>query len=133
MVRGFVQIPGIDFTNTHSPVAQDSAIKIVLCLSMYLEDWEVEMIDIEAAFLEAELDEEIYIEWPEGLEELGYFTEDEMEGQCLKLERAMYGCVQSPLMFFKTYAKHLEASGLVQSLADHCIWYINTTRKGLFC
>ena len=35
----------------------------------------------------------------------------------------MYGCVQSPLMFFKTYAKHLKAMGLVQSLADPCIWY----------
>lgn len=60
VVRRFVQIPGIYFTNTHSPVAQDSAIKIALCLPMYLEDWEVEMIDIVAAFLEFELDEEIY-------------------------------------------------------------------------
>eukprot|EP00980_Cylindrotheca_fusiformis_P029361 scaffold23450_cov211-Cylindrotheca_fusiformis.AAC.1 len=35
----------------------------------------------------------------------------------------MYGCVQSPLMFFKTYSKHLLAIGLTQSLADPCIWY----------
>lgn len=61
VVKGFVQIPGIVFTNTHSPVAQDSAIKIVLCISMFLDDWKVEMIDIEAAFLEAELDEDMYI------------------------------------------------------------------------
>ena len=81
------------------------------------------MIDIEAAFLEAELDEDIYIEWPQGAEEFGYFTAKETEGTYLKLERAMYGCVQSPLMFFKTYSKHLEAMGLTQSLADPCIWY----------
>ena len=123
VVKGFVQVPGIDFTNTHSPVAQDSSIRITLAIAMMQEDWIVEMIDVEAAFLEAELDEDIYIEWPEAVEEFGYVSSEEMEGKCLKLERAMYGCFQSPLMFFKTYAKHLKAMGLVQSLADPCIWY----------
>ena len=123
VVKGFVQIPGIDFTNTHSPVAQDSSIRTTLAIAMVEEGWEVEMIDIEAAFLEAELDEDIYIEWPEGVEEFGYFAPHQMEGRCLKLERAMYGCVQSPLMFFKTFSKHLQLLGLSQSLADPCIWY----------
>eukprot|EP00980_Cylindrotheca_fusiformis_P025459 scaffold13757_cov82-Cylindrotheca_fusiformis.AAC.1 len=123
VVKGFAQVPGIDFTNTHSPVAQDSSIKLVLAVALMKEQWEVEMIDIEAAFLEADLDEDIYIEWPEGVKEFGYFKEEEMKGRCLKLEKAMYGCVQSPLMFFKTYSKHLLAIGLTQSLADPCIWY----------
>lgn len=123
VVKGYVQIPGVDFTNTHSPVAQDSSIKVTLALAMAQKDWTVEMIDIEAAFLEADLDEDIYIEWPLGAKEFGYFTEVEMDQTCLKLEKAMYGCVQSPLMFFKTYSKHLETMGLTQSLADPCIWY----------
>jgi hypothetical protein len=122
VVKGYVQIPGIDFTHTHSPVAQDSSIKIVLGLAL-MKGWGVEMIDIEAAFLEADLDEDIYIEWPEGLAEFGYFTHEEMENKCLKLEKAMYGCVQSPLMFFRAYSKHLKAIGLSQSSADPCIWY----------
>jgi hypothetical protein len=122
VVKGYVQIPGIDFTHTHSPVAQDSSIKIVLGIAL-MKGWGVEMIDIEAAFLEADLDEDIYIEWPEGLEEFGYFTSEEMENECLKLEKAMYGCVQSPLMFFRAYSKHLKSIGLTQSLADPCIWY----------
>jgi hypothetical protein len=122
VVKGYVQIPGIDFTHTHSPVAQDSSIKIVLGIAL-MKGWGVEMIDIEAAFLEADLDEDIYIEWPEGLAEFGYFTNEEMENECLKLEKAMYGCVQSPLMFFRAYSKHLKAIGLSQSLADPCIWY----------
>ncbi len=29
--------------------------------------WDVEMIDIEAAFLNAELDEEMFVEWPDGV------------------------------------------------------------------
>ena len=123
VVKGFVQVPGVDFHHTHSPVAQDSSIKTTLAIALAMDNWVVEMIDIEAAFLEADLDEDIYIEWPEGLAEFGYFTKAEMKGKCLKLEKAMYGCVQSPLMFFKTYGKHLEAIGLTQSLSDPCIWY----------
>jgi hypothetical protein len=126
VVKGFVQIPGIDFTLTHSPVAQESSIKIVLALALMNENWSVEMIDIEAAFLEADMDEEIYIEWPEGVKEFGYFTQAEMNGRCLRLEKAMYGCVQSPLMFFKEMTKHLREIGLSQSLTDPCIWFLHS-------
>ena len=64
----------MDFTNTNSPVAQDSSIQITLAVAMFMENWAVEMVDIKAAFLEAKLDKDIYIEWPEGVEELGYFS-----------------------------------------------------------
>ena len=50
---------------------------------MVQDEWIVEMIDIEAAFLEAELDEDIYIEWPEGVEEFGFFSRDERDGRSL--------------------------------------------------
>ena len=81
------------------------------------------MVDIEAVFLEAKLDKDIYIEWPEGVEELGYFSQAETKGKCLKLEKAMYRCVQSPLMLFKRYSRHLDTIGLTKSLLDSCILY----------
>jgi hypothetical protein len=79
VVKRFVQLPGIDFTPTHSPVAKDGSIKIVLGVALMKEKWGVKMIDIEAGFLEAALDKDIYIEWPQGVAEFGYFTEDEMD------------------------------------------------------
>ncbi len=129
VVKGFAQIPGIDFTNTHSPVAQDSSIRMTLAISMVQDEWIVEMIDVEAAFLEAELDEDIYIKWPEGVEEFGFFSRDEIDDRCLKLERAtMY---ESPLMFYKTFAKHLKSMGLTQSLSDPpCLWYKHHDKLG---
>ena len=81
------------------------------------------MVDIEAAFLEASLDEDVYIEWPPGLEMFGYVSEKETKGTCLKLERAMYGAVQSPRAFWKECAKHLSKFGLEQSKADPCVWF----------
>jgi hypothetical protein len=38
----------------------------------------VECLDIEAAFLEGDIDKPIYIEFPEGMDELGFVTRDEM-------------------------------------------------------
>jgi hypothetical protein len=47
------QIPGINFNLTHSPVATDMLIQILLGLAVYHKEgaWETKMLDIEAAFL----------------------------------------------------------------------------------
>ena len=124
-VRGFVQVPGIDFTLTHSPVATDVSIKILLGITLFFEDkgWDAEMLDIEAAFLEATLDEDVYIDWPEGLVMFGFVDEEETRNTCLKLEKAMYGAVQSPLAFWKENASHLRRMGMIQAKTDPCVWY----------
>ena len=122
VVRGFVQIPGVDFTHTHSPIEGDVSIKLVLALALFM-GWMCEMIDIEAAFLEADLEEDVYIEWPEGLVKFGYISEEETKSTCIKLEKAMYGCVQSPRAFFKELAKKLTEMEMEQCKAEPCIWY----------
>ena len=65
VVQGFVQIPGIDFTHSHNPVAGDVSIRTVFALALF-KNWECHMVDIEAAFLEADIEEEMFICWPEG-------------------------------------------------------------------
>jgi hypothetical protein len=82
------------------------------------------MLDIEAAFLEATLDEDVYISWPEGLVMFGFVDEEETRNTCLKLEKAMYGAVQAPLAFWKENAKHLRRLGMLQSKTDPCVWYM---------
>jgi len=116
-------IPGVDFTQTFSPVATDVSIKVLLCIVLTKDGWVAHMVDVEAAFLEAGLDEDVYIEWPEGLVEFGYVNEEETEGTCLKLNKAMYGCVQSPRAFYKELSKQLVKMGLAQCQSDPCLWY----------
>jgi Reverse transcriptase (RNA-dependent DNA polymerase)/gag-polypeptide of LTR copia-type/Zinc knuckle len=125
VARGFVQVPGVDFNLTHSPVATDVSVKVVITITLYYEadGWEVEMLDIEAAFLEAQLDEDVHISWPEGLAMFGFVNREETEDTCLRLEKAMYGTVQAPLAFYKENAKHMIKIGMVQSKADPCVWY----------
>jgi hypothetical protein len=65
VTKGFSQIPGIDFEETFSPVARFETVRLLLALSA-LEDWEIEALDVKTAFLYGNLDEELYMEQPEG-------------------------------------------------------------------
>ncbi|GAX17144.1 hypothetical protein FisN_UnNu082, partial [Fistulifera solaris] len=123
--RGFVQIPGVDFNLSHSPVASDTSVRMVLLVVLYKrkDKWIAELIDVEAAFLEAGLDEEVYLEWPYGLVEFGYITEEEAREYVILLDRAMYGLVQSPRQYYLLYGSELEKLGLKQCAADPCVWY----------
>ena len=96
------------------------------------EEWTIEMIDIEAAFLNAELesDRPVYAEWPEGLVELGFITEEEKKEFCIKLTRAMYDGVDVPRLFMKTLCKYLtKEMKMTQSLVDPCLYYCKSRNK----
>ena len=66
VVKGYEQIPGVDYTEKFSPVAGDTTIRIMIALCLYYPDWILEAIDLETAFLNALMEEEVYIEIPEG-------------------------------------------------------------------
>jgi hypothetical protein len=61
VAKGFMQIPGLDYDETFSPVACFKSLQLLLALAA-LEDWEVHQLDVKLAFLNGVLDEEIYME-----------------------------------------------------------------------
>jgi hypothetical protein len=63
--------------------------------------YEIELIDIEAALLEGEMDKATYIEWPTGMLELGFITQQEYEECCILLLKSMYGNVVAALKSFR--------------------------------
>ena len=65
VAKGFIQVYGIDFEETFSPVARFETIRILLALAT-LEDWDIESLNVKTAYLYGELDEEIYMDQPEG-------------------------------------------------------------------
>ena len=79
------------------------------------------MIDIETAFLEAELKEEVWIEIPDGYE----FAFGEIDRYVMLLLTAMYGLVQAPRAFYEMFQKILTSAEvrMVQSKADPCLFY----------
>jgi transposase InsO family protein len=128
--RGFMQIPGVDYTESFSPVATDSSIRLMIGLYLYfnkhnkVKNWKLEMFDVEAAFLNAELDKPVFIEWPQGMEELGFINQEDKTKSCIQLTKAMYGNIDSPLRWMKTFTKFLTTElQLKQSKTDPCILY----------
>ena len=68
VAKGFTQRPGVDYTEIFAPVARKESINTVLSTAA-AEDLEAEDADVDTAFLYVEVDEEIYIDQPDGFED----------------------------------------------------------------
>ena len=123
VVKGNVQLQGVDFTDSFAPVVADTGLRIVFAITLHRKDFVLEIVDIEAAFLEADLDEEIYIGWPDGIADFHYENETTMTDNCIRLDKAIYGTVQAARQWFKKLRDCPLNMGLKQSLLDLCVFY----------
>ena len=120
VAKGFSQKFGIDYEETFAPVAKFTSIRIVLSLAAKY-DLIVHQMDVKTAFLNGELDEDIYMIQPEG------YVEDSNPNLVCKLNRSLYGLKQSPRMWNKTIDEFMLKLGLKKCESDHCIY---TKRDG---
>lgn len=88
VAKGFTQTAGIDYAETFAPVARLDSLRLLLSLAATF-DWEVHQIDIKSAYLNGNLDEEIYMEQPKGFEVPG------QEEKVCRLRKAIYGLKQA--------------------------------------
>ena len=65
VAKGFTQVPVKDFGETYVPVTCLELIRTVLHI-VTSNDWEIDHLDVKTALLHGELDEEIYMEQPDG-------------------------------------------------------------------
>eukprot|EP00253_Pinus_taeda_P004170 PITA_04170 len=87
--KGYAQQEGIDFEETFSPVARLEAIRMFLTLSSF-QKFKVFQMDIKYAFLNVDLNEEVYIEQPDG-----FILGNDPNLVC-RLKKALYGLKQAP-------------------------------------
>ena len=57
----------MDYFNVTSPVVRFDSLQLLLVITNAL-DWEIEMMDIKGAFLNSDLQEEIYMWQPDGFD-----------------------------------------------------------------
>ncbi len=136
VARGFRQIKGINYEETFAPVVRFETIRYLLAYAVQHE-LPVHHMDVETAFLNGELEEEIYLEIPEGLKiekgelklknEEDYRNEEKKEKKeknekVLKLQKSIYGLKQSPRCWNKRITSFLNNNKYIQSQADPCLF-----------
>jgi len=72
VAKGFSQVEGIDYDAIFSLVVQFETVQLMIALALAtLKNWHITGLDIKTAFLYGELDEELYMEQPEGFKVKG--------------------------------------------------------------
>ncbi|KAG8488706.1 hypothetical protein CXB51_016682 [Gossypium anomalum] len=102
---------------TFSPVVKPTTIRVVLTLVVSF-GWALRQVDINNAFLNGDLHEEIYIVQPPGFEQQG------VSGQQLvcRLRKALYGLKQAPRAWFHKLKEFLLVSNFTASKADNSLF-----------
>ena len=109
VVRGFEQKEGIDYNETFASVVKPMSYKAIFAVAAALGLY-VEQMDVKTAFLYGDINEEIYVEQPNGL--------DQIPGKVCLLKKALYGLKQSPHIWYNTLAEFLKGLGFHQLSSD---------------
>ncbi|KAL4377039.1 hypothetical protein GQ457_02G041930 [Hibiscus cannabinus] len=121
VAKGFTQIEGVDYTYTFSPVAKMTSFKILLSLAA-CKQWHLLQLDVNNAFLNGILDEEVYMKLP-----LGYKTAGSDSSRLVcKLNKSIYGLKQASRQWFGTFSQVVLKCGFSQSPSDHSLFVKGT-------
>ncbi|KAG7574150.1 Integrase catalytic core [Arabidopsis suecica] len=128
VAKGYTQQEGVDFVDTFSPVAKMTTVKTLLAVAA-AKKWSLHQLDISNAFLNGDLEEEIYMTLPPG-----YTAKD---GENLppnavcKLKKSLYGLKQASRQWFLKFSTTLMSLGFQKSQADHTLFVRNQNGKYL--
>ena len=120
VAKGFIQKYGIDYEMTFSPTLNIDCLKLLIALAAKFK-WDILQLDIKAAYLNANLDKDIYVKIPPGDPNFGrgYW----------KLNKALYGLKQSGRQWYKTISKFLIEQGMEQLKSESCVFKKVINRK----
>jgi Reverse transcriptase (RNA-dependent DNA polymerase) len=122
-VRGDLQEGTFD---TYSPLVAWSTVRFLLVFALSF-DWITTSIDFASAFVQATLDQPVWIHLPRGYRSsLGPNT-------CLRLVKSLYGLSVAPRLWFEHLSRALKAIGLTQSRYDQCLFYSKCLMLGVYC
>jgi hypothetical protein len=111
------QIEGINYTETFSAAAKMPTVRAVLANAAH-QAWEIEHVDVKSAYLNAKLEETIYMKAPRGVLKPG------QEGKVLRLKKGLYGLKQAGRGWYLEMSRvFLKELGFTRSAIDHSVFY----------
>ena len=105
-----------DFFDTYSPVVRLTTIRVLLSLPASY-GLLIHQMDVKTPFLNGELEEEIYVDQPDG------FVSKGQEEMVCKLLKYLYGLKQTPKQWHEKFDRTLTSAGFVVNEADICMYY----------
>ena len=89
VAKGYAQTYGLDYSETFSPVAKLTSVRLLVSLAATYH-WDLHQLDVKNAFLNGSLTEEVYMQQPEG------FEHEKHPKYVCRLRKAIYGLKQAP-------------------------------------
>ena len=103
----FYQREGIDYEETFSPRERYTSIRTIMAFASMMK-WSLHQMDVKTTFLNVFIEEEVYIEQPQGFE-----VENKRTHVC-KLKKALYGLKQAPRDWYGRIDSFLTSLGFFQ-------------------
>src|SRR4051812_25976575 len=108
VAKGFLQVQGLDYDETFSPVAMLKSVWILLAIAAYF-DYEIWQMDVKTTFLNGNLEENVYMIQPEG------FVAPKDAGKVCKLKRSIYGLKQASRSWNLRFDEVVKSFGFIQN------------------
>ncbi|KAK1679548.1 hypothetical protein QYE76_040396 [Lolium multiflorum] len=96
VAKGFRQIQGVDYDETFSPIAKLKSVRILLAIAAFF-DYEIWQMDVKTAFLNGDIEEELYM-------------------------RSIYGLKQASRSWNRRFDKVIKDFGFIQCHGEACIY-----------
>jgi len=111
---GDTQVHLVDYGEVWAPVARHSTLRAVLSATAW-RGWALCQLDVETAFLNGVVEEEVYVRQPSGYERGD-------RGKVFRLLKALYGLKQASRAWYKKLTAILRAAGMRATNADPCLF-----------
>jgi hypothetical protein len=115
IVKGYAQRHGIDYDEVFAPMVRMEAVRLLLALAAH-EGWEVHHMDVKTAFLNGDLQEEVFVEQALGFAQAG------QEHKVYRLHKALYGLHQAPRAWNQKLDDKLGVLGFKKCPYEHAIY-----------
>jgi hypothetical protein len=115
VAKGFTQVPGVDYGEMFAPISRLESVRTLLHIGA-MNDWNINHLDVKLAFLHGEIEEEIYMEQPQGAKEKG------KEDWVCKLNKNLYRLKPAGRRWVKKLYDCLTKEGFEHCAAEHSIY-----------